>query len=197
MIGVTTAARDERGMSVVELTIASSLIVLIVALFGDQLFASMQFTHAATSHSQSTEEARNAMARVERDVRSASTISVPAPWASGSSLEILTYAGVPGAGAPQWVRYRVITGTLYRSLGGTAPTPSWGGDAVVAKHLVSFATVFQHCPAAWDEEHGTVVLDFSVQVAADQPARRLRTEITARNTVVPATSSSTTTAPCG
>lgn len=166
-------ARREAGFTVVEVVVAISLLTAIVAVFGPVMTSSFNSTRVTTNESRALDEIRNAVARVDRELRSAECIDAPAAGTTGSVLTFTTYADDTGEQSTAYeVTYSVDEqGYLTRTVGGD--TTSVGEGIVVTSeefHQVANAG-----------ERATVSIDLQVRFEDDHSPRRISTEIAARN----------------
>ncbi|MBI2169648.1 MAG: hypothetical protein HYU28_09165 [Actinobacteria bacterium] len=129
------SARDERGFSLAEVVIASSLMVIAGASLGSVLVTNYRATANVTFQSRGIDELRVAVARIEREFRSAECVYEPVVTTSGGSAtgSRARFKTRVGGGSAE-VTYRVEGGTLYRT--------ELGVDETVASDLVDAASSF-------------------------------------------------------
>jgi len=107
---------DERGFSLVEMVVAIGLVTAVIAVMGPLLTSSMESGRVVSNESRALDELRLAVARIDRELRSADCITVPAAGTSGPSLTFRTLEDPAG---PYVVAYAVDgSGRLQRTVDG-------------------------------------------------------------------------------
>jgi len=96
------AARDERGFTLVELAIASSLMMTVLAVFASSLISVQRAAIGQDRRSQNNDQARLAVEALDREIRSANYIYDPANTSYGApgvpagfALRIYTQTNAP------------------------------------------------------------------------------------------------------
>lgn len=164
--------RAERGMTVVELVIAMSLLTAIVAVFGPVMASSFNAANVTQNESRALDEIRNAVARVDRELRSTVCITTPAAGASSNALTFTTHAHDGVHTNAYEVTYAVDSnGYLTRTVG-TETSQVGEGIVVTSKE-------FKH--TADPGERASVAIDLQVRFESSHTPRRITTEIAARN----------------
>lgn len=166
------AAIREAGFTAVELVVAISLLGAIVAVFGPVMTSSIKSATVTQNESRALDEIRNAVARVDRELRSAECITSPAAGASGSALTFTTHAHDGVHTGSYEVTYDVdADGYLTRTVG-TSTTQVGEGIVVTSEE-------FRH--VAHPGERAAVAIDLQVRFEDSHSSRRIMTEIAARN----------------
>lgn len=163
-------ARDERGMSLIELTVAIGILAMVGGLFVTVLGTATRKTRPMQLQAKTVDELRNSVAAIARELRSAECISLPVANASPSSvLRFTTHFG------ENVTAYEVT----YTATGGQLLRQRTGEDAVrmVSSSLVNASDAFQHLATP----RRTVRIQFHVQSAPDQAVRDLSTTVAGRN----------------
>ncbi|MBI2168229.1 MAG: prepilin-type N-terminal cleavage/methylation domain-containing protein [Actinobacteria bacterium] len=156
------------GFTLVEVMVAVALIGAVVAVMGPVMTSSFESGNAVTDESRALDEIRVAVARIDKELRSAQCISVPSAGGSGSSLTFDTLAGTGGAYS---VTYRVAAGALERVEGGSTES--------VATGLVATGDEFTH--GANPGQRASVAIHLQVRFASDHSPRAVSTVIAGRN----------------
>lgn len=158
----------ERGMSLIEVVVATSLMGAVVAVLGPTMISSFNAGRVVDNESRALDEVRVAIARIDRELRSASCIDSPTAGGSGSALSFTTMAGAGGA---YDVSYTVSGGQLRRT---TA-----GGAQDIGEGLVVTSHEFSH--AANPGQRASVTIVFQVRFEASHDPRTVETTVTGRN----------------
>lgn len=163
----------ESGFTAIEVVIAMSLLTAIVAVFGPVMTSSFNSARVTQNESRALDEIRIAVARVDRELRSAECIAAPAAGTTGSTLTFTTYADDgTNSGTAYEVTYGVNDeGFLTRTVGTTTTT--------VGEGIVVTSEEFGHVSNAG--ERAAVSIDLQVRFEDDHSPRRISTEIAARN----------------
>lgn len=160
--------RTEAGVSLVEVVMAVALFGSVTAVFGPVLTSSYSATATVADESRALDEIRVAVARIDKELRSAESVTLPAPSSSGPALSFRTYAGSGGA---YDVTYRVEEGELVREVDGATSTISEG--------LVVTSQEFTHtCNPG---RPASVSVDLQVRFAEEHDPRSVGTVIAGRN----------------
>ena len=165
---LTQRCRGERGFTLVEMMIAVALFGTVTAIFAPVLVSSMRSTDALSNESRALDEIRVAVSRIDRELRSAESVSAPAQGTSGSALSFRTYAGTGGA---YDVTYQVVDGALQRDEGGQ--TSTIGVGLVVTSEEFTY-TCNPGQPAS-------ITIKFQVRFESSHDPRLLTTTIAGRN----------------
>lgn len=161
--------RSAAGMTAVEMVVAVSLLGAIVAVFGPVMSSSFNSAEVTQNESRALDEIRNAVARIDRELRSAECIQAPAADTSASVLTFTTHAGTSGA---YEVTYAVdADGTLTRTVGDET---THVGDGIVVT-----SEEFAH--SANPGQRAKIAVNLQVRFEDGNSPRDLRTEIAGRN----------------
>lgn len=112
---------DDRGVTLTELMVTIMLLTVVGVIFSAVMVSSLDATRNAEGAARSNDDIRLAIATMDREVRSASQICVPAPEFSANTLVFETKAT---AGATKTVMYRLAdddndgVGALMKSVDG-------------------------------------------------------------------------------
>ena len=164
-------ASGERGFSLVESMVAVALFGCIVVVMGPVMTSGLAAGRQVDHESRALDEARTAIARIDRELRSACEVSAPAVGNSGSVLTFKTQAGANGA--TYEVTYSIVGGVLTRVEG--------GASQAVADGLVVTSQEFTHTENA-NATRAQIGVDLDVTFEAGGSPRRLSTVISGRNT---------------
>lgn len=85
-------AREERGMTLIELTVAVGLFGAVVAIVGPLMTSALDAGREVTNESRALDEIRVSIARIDRELRSACEVTTPGIDQTGSSLTFKTKA---------------------------------------------------------------------------------------------------------
>ena len=161
--------RSERGMSLVEMVVAMSLMLAVVGVFGPVLTSAMNSGKVVQDQSRAIDEIRIAVARIDKELRSAQCISAPLAGQSGSTLTFVSLAGTGGA---YTVTYSVAPdGHLTRTRGGVCQP--------VGEGLVVTSEEFSHLTNAG--QRGEIVIKLQVRFENGTSPRAVETTIAGRN----------------
>lgn len=159
-------------MTAVELVIAMTLLGSIVAVFGPVMASSFNSARVTQNESRALDEIRNAVARIDRELRSTECIATPAAGASSNTLTFTTHAHDGVHTSAYEVTYAVdANGYLTRTVG-TDTSPVGEGIVVTSEE-------FKH--VASPGERASVAIDLQVRFESNHTPRRISTEIAARN----------------
>jgi len=158
--------RDERGITVVEMTISMTIMIAVVSAFGSLLPNSMNSANSLETQSQSVDGLVISMTAIARELRSAECIFAPAENTSGSSLHFTSSSN----NTTTDVTYAISGGTLTRTVAGA-------GSVIEADHLVNTAAAFRQISTP----RRTVVLSFNEQFDTHQQPRSFTTTVAGRN----------------
>jgi prepilin-type N-terminal cleavage/methylation domain-containing protein len=167
-----TRYRANAGMSLVEVMVAMTLMLVIVPVFGPLLLSASRSARSLGLQSQTLDELRLVMATIGRELRSAECIYEPvANGAAGATLRFRTAAFLTvGGNAAYEVTYTAVVGELRRQVTGQVTT-------IAATGLVDPS-------AAFEQEftpRRSVKLAFHIQSEPQSPVRDLVTTIGGRN----------------
>ena len=165
---LTRHGRGERGFTLAEMMVAVVLFGTVTAIFGPVLVSAMSSTDTLQNESRALDEVRVAISRIDRELRSAESVSAPAQGTSGSTLSFRTYAGTGGA---YDVTYSVVNGELVRDVGGQ--------QGAVAEGLVVSNEEFTYtCNPG---QAASVTLKVQVRFESSHSPRLVTTTIAGRN----------------
>jgi type II secretory pathway pseudopilin PulG len=160
----------EGGFSLVESIVAVSLVGAIVAVTGPLMTTSLRSANEVRDQSDSIDEARIAVGRIDKELRSACQVLQPAVAGTSSTLEFRTRNT---AGTVDQIAYSVSGGRLYRTLNGGAPSEVSQGLVVTNQE---FAHTLNNAGTL-----GRVAVTLEVSYDGG-PARTVATTIAGRNT---------------
>lgn len=182
---VRERAGDAGGFSVVELTVAASLMLMVVGIAGTALTNDLMRVNEMDHESRNIDVLRDAMARIERDIRSADCIGSPdasssspasgltlAMWtASGGTGRAVTWA-IPGGG-----------GDLTRTVVAGTPPTTTTGTVATTMDASSLFTHYAPNPLVADQPNRSRVEVSLVRLGegGQKNDRTFRTTVTARN----------------
>lgn len=158
--------RLDQGISAVEVMVATTLMVAVVAVVGPVMASSFGSGATLQDESRAADELKLAVERIDREVRAAECIHAPAAGSSGSLLSFRTHVGT---GGPFDVSYRVEDGDLVRRV---------DGDQTVAEGLVASGSEFTHSASVGSRAKIAIAFDVAVGTSG---TRHLETTITGRN----------------
>lgn len=156
----------EHGYSLVELMVATSLMLVVASVFGSMLVSTMQVSNVIQQGSTGYDELRVSLGRIERELLSASCIQQPTPSAAGPVLQFFTEAN----GSSYQVTYTVSGGTLTRQVTG-------GAAQVVGTRLVTSTAPFTYVSTP----RRSVDVDLVVDVGPGRLPRHIQTTMAGRN----------------
>ena len=161
-------ARAEDGITVVELVVATSLLLIVSAVFLPIMATSSRSVHPMQVKSQSIDSLRNALAAIGREMRSAACVSQPAANAGTSNtLRFTTDAN----NTTYEVTYTAVNGQLLRQVTGESTVK------LLETGLVNPGDAFTHIATP----RRTVKVLFHFQPDPKQPAVDLSTLMAGRN----------------
>lgn len=115
---------NEGGWSVIELSLASMLTLVVTAALATTLWSGLKTTSFGSNQSISLDGARGVLQQVSRDLQGSKqfqTCTLTGVAAGGCAVAVVQ----PPSGADQTVRYRLVDTTLYRDVDdGTGTFPS-------------------------------------------------------------------------
>ncbi|HLG00820.1 MAG TPA: hypothetical protein VI916_10130 [Acidimicrobiia bacterium] len=155
-------------MSLIEVVVATSLMGAVVAVLGPAMISSFNAGRIVDNESRALDEVRVAIARIDRELRSASCIASPTAGSGGSTLAFTTMAGAAGA---YDVTYSVSGGQLQRTT--ASGSQNIGNGLVVTSHE------FSH--AANPGQRASVDIALQVRFDASRDPRTVETTVTGRN----------------
>lgn len=108
---------SDKGLSLIEVTIVSALLLVVLAMLASVLNSANRTTNVVTQESQTLDEARVAVGRFERELRSALDFSMCNATASDNCILLFTQLG---DASTRLVKYQVavssgVTGSLTRA----------------------------------------------------------------------------------
>lgn len=162
--------RSESGLSAIEVVVAAAVLGASVAVLGPVMTSTLRSERVVSNESRAIDGIRLAVARLDRELRSACAVTAPARDTSGSSLTFRTRAGRAGT---YEVTYAVSQGRLERrTAAGTEP---------LGTGLVATSREFTYT----ENDTGTrAQIDIWLQVRFEEghSPRAVRTTIAGRNT---------------
>ena len=161
----TSAAERDAGHTLIEVVLASALLLLVVAAFLGAFHSVEKSEAYVGGRSQSLDDMRVTMARLTRDLRQGSGV-VGTPTAS--HLVLSTYVG----GVSKQVTYDATGTTLTRQVA--------GASAVVLQRGLATTSVFSYSPAADSPQVVTVTLTV-VPPSAPDTTVTIDSEVRLRN----------------
>lgn len=164
---VSPGHRGEQGFSIFETVVAVSLLTAVVAVMGPIMTSAFRSGRVVQNESRAIDELRVAVARIDRELRSADEVYVPTAGAMGPTLSFRTYAD----GSAYDVTYSVSGGQLVR----TTDTET----QYVGSGLVTTSQEFGH--EANPGQRSRLTIDLQVQFEASSSPRRIQTTIAGRN----------------
>ncbi len=111
--GPVSRLRGEEGVTLVELMVSMAIMTLVIALAGPTLLSAMEATNRVERTQSTVDDAQLIVARLDRELRSATCISAPAVNASGNTL---TFDMLTASGEAE-VTYSVTVGGVSRTEG--------------------------------------------------------------------------------
>ena len=161
-------ARGEEGITVVELVVSSSLLLIVAAVFLPIMATSSRSVRPMQVQSQSIDSLRNALAAIGREMRSAACVTEPAPNAgAGNRLRFTTDAN----NSVYEVTYIADDGQLLRQVTGESSV------TLLETGLVNPSDAFTHIATP----RRTVGVVFHFQPDPTRPVLDLSTVMAGRN----------------
>lgn len=172
---------DESGITVLEVTITSAMILILMAAVLPILTNAFGTLTAQQSRADTTDQLQFAMQRIERDVRSGNVIDEPGTVDGAPGMELRVFTQLYGDPF-RCVQYRVSTGRLERR--DRDPAASWPATWEVIAEGVGNATATPPVPAfTRSSDRQTLVIDLIMNRAEKTSAAvRVASSVTARNT---------------
>ena len=165
---MSNRTRAEAGISVVELVVATSLVLIVSAVFLPIIASSSRSVRPMQVKSQSIDSLRNALAAIGREMRSASCVITPGPNdPPGNQLQFTTDAN----NTSYTVTYTATGGQLLRQVTGESTVK------LLETGLVNPSDAFTHIATP----RRTVKVVFHLQPDPTQPALDLSTVMAGRN----------------
>jgi Tfp pilus assembly protein PilW len=175
-------ARDERGVTLIELTIAIVLLVIVGPIIASVMISSLRSGAATEQQSRVVDELRQQMYAVSRELRSASCIKVPTVANTpGATLTFTTESQTGSVSSAYDLRYQVaydnavggyeLVRTQYDADGVVT------GTRIIGPGLVSPNTTFE----LRSTPRKSVIVNLQLQMAASRPVQALTTTIAGRN----------------
>lgn len=181
--GLAARFGDERGMSLAEILIAASLMMILLGASLGFLESASRAVGIAGREQRSLDDARTTLARLEHEVRAAASVADASVACPASTCLIVTIPA--GGGLLEDIRYRYDepSKTLYRATGNLL-LDDWGADAAAVTNLVNSSTpVFcraSNCTTP-NERSIQIVLDINVYPSGPTQTIRLQSYATPRN----------------
>jgi type II secretory pathway pseudopilin PulG len=161
-------ARQQGGITVVEVVVATALLGFVSAAFLPIMASSTRSVHPMQVKSQSIDSLRNALASIGREMRSAACVNEPAPNAGASNVLRFT---TDANNTEYEVTYSVVDGQLLRQVTGETSV------TLLDTGLVNGSDAFTHIATP----RRTVKVQFHFQHDPAQPALALSTVMAGRN----------------
>jgi Flp pilus assembly protein TadG len=136
-------ARDERGVTAIELVIATALMMLVVGAFMAVLYPVQMNIARQGNRSTNNDQARLAMEDLDREIRSAVVLynpaSEPAPTVANYGLRIYTQSNAPtrNGGNPTCVQWRISSRNLLKRTWISGNPGGTAGWRTVAENVVN------------------------------------------------------------
>jgi type II secretory pathway pseudopilin PulG len=174
------AARDERGMTLVELIVSMSVLIIVAPMITSVMVSTLQAGQASEGQSRVVDELRQQMYAVSRELRSARCIKAPTTFnAPGDTLTFTTESQTGAAASAYDLRYQVVdiddetylVRTEYDSNGVEV------GSRLVGPGLVSPNTTFE----LRSTPRKSVIVKLQLQLSAERSVQELTTTIAGRN----------------
>lgn len=186
---------DERGMTLVELVVAMSMMSIVLLIFTSVL-ASVQRTVVVNQrYSEANDEARLALQQLDRELRSGNVITDPADAIAGFTeapanqrLLIYTQANMPTRGQAECELWKITSSNDLQVRRWIPGSSSWTtGWRTVATDVVNRVTGVNAFTMNTDPLKGERTVDVRLQVnpdVANNPGRtiEIRASLTGRNT---------------
>jgi type II secretory pathway component PulJ len=175
--------RDERGVTLIELTIAILLLVIVSPIIASVMITSLQAGSATEQQSQVMDELRLQMYAVSRELRSASCIKVPTVANTpGDTLTFTTESQTGSVSSSYDLRYQVtstprgyeLVRTQYDANGVVT------GTRIIGPGLVSPTTTFE----LRSTPRKSVIVKLQLRMTASRPVQALTTTIAGRNALL-------------
>jgi type II secretory pathway pseudopilin PulG len=172
--------RDERGMSLVELVVAMSVLIIVAPMITSVMVSTLQAGNATEDQSRVVDELRQQMYAVSRELRSARCIKAPtAINTPGDTLTFTTESQTGSSANVYDLRYQVVTtaGETYLVRTEFDAAGVELGSRLVGPGLVSPNTTFE----LRSTPRKSVIVKLQLQMAANRPVQALTTTIAGRN----------------
>jgi Tfp pilus assembly protein PilW len=161
--------RNERGVTLVELMVALGLLSAVVTVMGPLMTSSFRAGRVVQNESQALDELRIAVARIDRELRSADCITAPVAGTPGSTLAFRTLADPAG---PYSATYSVDgSGRLVRTVGSSVE--------YIGKGLVVTSQEFTRTGNPGQRD--SIAMTFQVRFEDSNSPRVIATTIAGRN----------------
>ena len=176
---------NDEGLSVVELLIAMSMMLIAAVIFGTALSTSFTVTKDFQGSATSNDNARLVLKQITRELRSADVINEPLPCDTSNTLDFTTRAYVGSETTQQHIVYTLVDGTLQRSDDGGSTWREVIPDVVNESSEPLFAT--QGSTGGTPSEGKVVTITVWTDAdVTDRIDRRLaETEVSGRNIWTP------------
>jgi type II secretory pathway pseudopilin PulG len=173
-------ARDERGMSLVELIVSMSVLIIVAPMIASVMVNTLRAGTATEDQSRVVDELRQQMYAVSRELRSARCIKAPTAFNTpGNTLTFTTESQTGPSSNVADLRYQVVTNAgetyLVRTEFDDAGVEL--GSRLVGPGLVSPNTTFE----LRSTPRKSVIVKLQLQLTADRPVQELTTTIAGRN----------------
>jgi type II secretory pathway component PulJ len=176
--------RDELGMSVIEITIAITLMIAVTPIVASVMTNTLEVGVATEDQSRTVDELRGQMYSVSRELRSATCIRVPTtPNTAGDTLFFTTESQVGNATTTRHLHYRIETvedglALVRREYNGTdLTTASVIGTNIVGPGLQNPSTTFE----LKETPRRSVVINLSIRFGDERTTQKLSTTVAGRN----------------
>lgn len=188
------AARDERGMTLVELMVSIALMTVVATIFITVLFNIQQAVVRQQARSEMNDAARLAIEQMDREIRSSSHLFTSDAAATcggkscapGYAVRVYTQANLPTRGEAHCVQWVIDGQSLYRRSWVTGGTTSLAGWRLIAEGIVNREASVS--VPAFTQASGSSVLNIALMLNSrfgDPDAPRsipMKTSIAIRNT---------------
>jgi len=165
---MTARFRSQAGITLLEMTVAMTLITIVGAVFLPLLNTATRSVHPMQVQSDAIDDLRNSLATIGRELRSA--VCVASPSANTGSTDVLTFT-TEANGSPYTVTYTVASGQLLRQVEGESRVTLVGSGLVVPEDAFTYIATPRR--SVWVKLH--------YQPDPTQPARDLSTVMAGRN----------------
>jgi prepilin-type N-terminal cleavage/methylation domain-containing protein len=162
--------RREHGFTLIETMVAVSLLTAVIVAFGPVMTSSFRAGEVLSNESRAIDEIRVAVARIDRELRSACVVTTPTENTAGSSL---TFTTKTDSGGDYDVTYAVQDGQLTRTRG--------TGVTTVGDGLVVTTREFEHVRSNTGTRR-EIRISLQVQFNNSGSPRLIETTIAGRNT---------------
>jgi type II secretory pathway component PulJ len=171
--------RDERGTSVIEVSVASLLLALVLSVVLPLLTGMQSDVNQAQDRSSTNDEASIALAQLQNDIHGANVIDAPTALGglTGAALSLFTQSGGPPY---HCVQYQVTGGELQRRGRVSGTGVAWGSTwATIATGVTNGAS--NTPPFAQSTDLQTIAVRILVNKGSSVTPLDVNTSITGRN----------------